>query len=114
MHPQIKAIISTIRQVNGTVRLDMSADEWTPMGKLLYYTYYQTDLVDIFKEGINGFPHNGGQHTLTINGKRGDVVAWLEELNETLGKFRGRMQKDTLDVWMEIPFIAQEVLKCKP
>ena len=114
MHPQIKAIISTIRQVNGTVHLDMSAGEQTPMGKLLYYAYYRTNVVDIFKEGINGFPHNGGMHTLAIHGKRGDVVAWLEELNEALGLFRDRMRKDTLDVWMEIPFIAQEVLKCKP
>ena len=31
-------------------------------------------------------PHSGGQHRLTIHGKRADVVAWLDMFSETFGK----------------------------
>lgn len=31
-------------------------------------------------------PHSGGQHRLTIQGKRADVVAWLDLFSETFGK----------------------------
>lgn len=31
-------------------------------------------------------PHSGGQHRLTMRGKRADVVAWLDMFSETFGK----------------------------
>lgn len=49
----------------------------TVLNKILYS---RDDLLSMIN--YTGCPHNGGQHTLTVRGDRGDVVAWLDLFQE--------------------------------
>lgn len=65
------------------VLVQMSAPEHTELGKVLFRLYYTSGraLLEL-APGRSGYPHNGGEHTLLLEGERKDVLAWLELLTE--------------------------------
>lgn len=65
------------------VLLDLSIGQRTPLGRLIGDMYYRSD---IHKETCNmyhsGYPHNGGEHTLVLQGTRQDLFVLIELLQE--------------------------------
>lgn len=61
------------------VLVQLSAPERTELGKVLFRLYYTSGrtLLDL-APGQSGYPHNGGEHTLFLEGERKDILAWLE------------------------------------
>lgn len=70
------------------VTLELSADQQSPMGKVLNRAYYFSgplkDLIELAPRRT-GYPHNGGMHTLTMIGPRAELIAWVELLQEHSG-----------------------------
>ena len=72
----------------GHIELDLSANEQTSAGKMLYQLYYKSssdELMSLAPE-ISGFPHNGGVHTMRVIGPYEDVFAWFALLRERYEK----------------------------
>ena len=70
------------------ILLDLSADQYSPMGQVLHRAYYGNgqlaQLLDT--EFFNsGYPHNGGTHTLRLKGPREDLIAWMELFQQYAG-----------------------------
>lgn len=64
------------------ILVQMSSPEHSEVGKVLSKLYYgQGALLDL-APGRSGYPHNGGEHTLFLEGDRKDILAWLELLTE--------------------------------
>lgn len=72
---------------NGTVNLKLSQPQHTDAGRVLGDIYYRTGMLDLFdRDHRFGYPHNGGEHTLTlVNVNPVDVEAWLDLVDETFG-----------------------------
>ena len=111
MHQQIRRIIEErLLFTPGSVLVELTAGEQTPLGRLLYKVYYQTKICDVIdNEHRWGYPHNGGMHTFTYKGPWKDAVAMLELIKETL------MENFTLDeeqrqVASELSYISQEII----
>lgn len=71
-------------------RLNFSASQYSHVGWHLYKMYYSAfgsvkhrELMDLLK--TTGYPHNGGEHSLTIHGTREDLVSWVELFEELTG-----------------------------
>lgn len=88
MHTQISTVIRTLQQDSRRVSFDLSADEQSPLGQLLFCIYYRSSLVDLASDQISGYPHNGGRHTLRWRGTPADAAAWLDlASDEWSGRF---------------------------
>lgn len=63
-----------------TLRIKASQPQHTNAGKLLGRMYYSgfIDKALILGEESFGFPHNGGEHSLTLTMQRQDVDAFIE------------------------------------
>jgi hypothetical protein len=70
------------------ILLDLSADQESPMGRVLHKAHYGTgqlaQLVDT-EFYSSGYPHNGGVHTLCLKGAREDLIAWMELFQQYAG-----------------------------
>lgn len=51
----------------------------------LIYTYRNDGLLSLAPNSYCS-PNSGGQHRLTMSGKRADIIAWLDLFSETFGK----------------------------
>jgi len=110
MHAQIRNVISRLEFSTGTVLVELSAGEQTPLGRLLNLLYYQTNLCEVIDRDCRfGYPHNGGSHTFTFRGPRGDAVAMLELIKETLAE-KFALQGEEAQVNSELSFVSQEIL----
>lgn len=64
--------------------LDLSAPQRDSLGQIVGDIYYKRpSLLQVGINHLSGFPHNGGQHTLRIQGSRKDLIAWLDLVIET-------------------------------
>lgn len=107
MHQDIKQVIRTIRVSNKGVCVDFSATQHTPLGDMLYALYYKTELPDLVREYITGYPHNGGQHTLTWIGPARDAIEFIDLWQDEMRKYS--WYGDRLQVLGELAFIQQEL-----
>lgn len=71
-------------------RLNFSASQFSHVGWHLYKMYYSAfgsamhlDLMELLK--TTGYPHNGGEHSLTIHGTKEELVSWVELFEELTG-----------------------------
>ncbi len=115
MHAQIKTICESLKKTPlGLTAVRLTAGQRTPMGKLLHIMYYRTDVVDAATSAnlqILGYPHNGGEHSCHVVGQRGEVVAFLELLKETVLKFH--LDAEEVRVANQLSFVSQDVLSMK-
>jgi hypothetical protein len=67
----------------GDVRVILTSPQNSVLGEILHHLFYCADeaLLNLAPNST-GYPHNGGQHSLTIWGKQGDVVSYLDLLIE--------------------------------
>ncbi len=109
MHPQIASVCKSIRYKNGNARVTLTSGEQTPLGKILFFLYYKSDLLDLLEHNsVIGYPHNGGQHSCIITAPFGDVIAFIELLKETvLARYKN---PEMLAVASELSFISQDIL----
>jgi hypothetical protein len=64
-----------------TTALDLTSGQETPIGTLVGHLYYSNHtLLDQVEH--DGYPHNGGSHSLTIKGKIADLLARLDMVVE--------------------------------
>lgn len=70
--------------VNNVTNVELSAPQDSPRGKLLADFYYQGVSQQLKDLGVrvSGYPHNGGEHTLWLQGSNDDVRAYLELMAE--------------------------------
>lgn len=61
---------------DGTIVIELSAPQESPLGKIVGDLFYNTRLLEMVKH--TGYPHNGGEHTLSIYGQPKDLIAFLE------------------------------------
>lgn len=65
--------------------VDYSASEACRWGRGLYYVYYKTRLNELWdRDQRSGYPHNGGEHTLSVTASIEDHLAWMDIVEETL------------------------------
>lgn len=109
MHQDIKRVISTIRLYPADHRVSVSFTSWqhTDMGYLLSILYYRMSTALLDMVDAAGYPHNGGQHTLTVYGSALDVIAFIELWKEELEKFR--MVDSRLECRSQLSYISQEL-----
>lgn len=84
-------------QQQRVIRLELSADQNSEFGKLLFDAYYRNGvlhtILNLAPSGIEntsrgqtlrryGYPHNGGKHRLSIYGGESEVLTWLDLLRE--------------------------------
>jgi hypothetical protein len=113
MNPKIKAVIATISKpgrLRAGVEFDLSAAEQTPLGHILRRMYFYTDITDLFRGSITGYPHNGGRHTCHFSGSKEDALVFLELLQEELRTWFCP-KKDLVEhcILNELTFVAQEL-----
>jgi len=66
------------------IRLNMSAGQETTFGKILASLYYGRGHGLLERApGRSGYPHNGGSHTLYLNGAVGSILNFFEELQSS-------------------------------
>jgi len=58
--------------------VDLSTSQYIPFGKMLNHLYYSNKTLLALAPGKSGYPHNGGEHTLSLNGEAGDITAFLD------------------------------------
>lgn len=64
------------------IRINLSYGENTSFGKALYNLYYGNKVLLEMAPNRSGYPHNGGEHTLSISGEAGECRAFLELLKD--------------------------------
>lgn len=64
------------------VRVELTSGQDTPIGWVLNNLYYGNSSLYSLAPSPVGYPHNGGEHALSITGTREDVVAYLDLLVE--------------------------------
>jgi hypothetical protein len=70
-------------RIDYDTRVCLDDGQETPIGKVLGHLYYQTKLIDLWNQDQrSGYPHNGGQHTLSIHADAEDIISWLELVEE--------------------------------
>jgi hypothetical protein len=80
----MKTIYDRITKIGQEYRVTLTDLQESALGKLLHQLYYgRSDALCDLAPNRTGFPHNGGQHTFTMRGKKDDLVAYLELLEET-------------------------------
>jgi hypothetical protein len=68
------------------IRYELSCPQHCPEGRFLGYLYYETNLLEVFnRDERSGFPHNGGQHTLSLRVTTSDLFAFVDLINEQFG-----------------------------
>ncbi|MBI6727306.1 hypothetical protein YA0089_27200 [Pseudomonas viridiflava] len=61
----------------------LSSEQESVVGKVLYDIYYRSSRAYVeMAPGKSGYPHNGGEHSLTIKGSADDCIAYVEILAE--------------------------------
>ena len=60
------------------MHVDLSTAQHIPFGKMLSHLYYSNQALLALAPGRSGYPHNGGEHTLSLNGDKHDIVAFLD------------------------------------
>lgn len=68
-----------------TLRIQASQPQHTEAGRLLGKLYYGGFLERTLQHGVEsfGYPHNGGEHTLSLRLPAEDAQAWLTLLEES-------------------------------
>ncbi len=116
MHQDIKRVLATLKALSdspkGRIAIELSAGQFTPMGRILGIMYYRLDVVDLLERTEHfGYPHNGGQHTFSYRGNGKDFVAFLELLKEELqNRFNAGFNDEERQVVSELSFISQDIL----
>lgn len=58
--------------------VDLSTSQYIPFGKMLGSLYYSNQALLSLAPGRSGYPHNGGEHTLSLSGEVKDINAFLD------------------------------------
>lgn len=58
--------------------VDLSTSQYIPFGKMLGSLYYANQALLSLAPGRSGYPHNGGEHTLSLSGSKEDINAFLD------------------------------------
>lgn len=62
----------------------LSAPQGSSLGHIVGDIYYKRpQLLQIGINHLSGFPHNGGEHSMRVQGCRDDLIAWLNLVIET-------------------------------
>lgn len=71
--------------------VNASQPQHTPAGNLLFRMYYQTNFLDalLSREQRDGYPHNGGEHTLNLKLTLADLRVFLDLVLETFKSHEG-------------------------
>ena len=111
MHRQIKQVIESLKFQDGKVHVRLSAGEQTPLGKIIGRLYYQSRVMDLLPPDQRfGYPHNGGQHTLSLACRPLDAVAFIEALKEEAQARKFAITEEESQVVSELSYISQEIL----
>lgn len=62
--------------------VDLSTSQYIPFGKMLGNLYYSNQALLSLAPGRSGYPHNGGEHTLSLSGDKADIIAFLDLVTE--------------------------------
>lgn len=68
------------------IYVNLSYNEQSTLGNALYHFWYSNGPLRDLAPGKSGYPHNGGEHTLSIRGSKGDCLAFLELMRDTYPK----------------------------
>lgn len=86
---EVRALRAFIEEQNNPkrkvkIRINMSAGQDTPFGKILAALYYGSGWELLERApGRSGYPHNGGSHTLYLNGAVESILKFFDELQAT-------------------------------
>jgi hypothetical protein len=69
--------------MSNRVFIDLSYRQHSPLGKALFNLYYRNKSLCDMAPDRGGYPHNGGEHTFTIKGERGECLAFLDLMVDT-------------------------------
>lgn len=64
------------------MHVDISTSQYIPFGKMLGSLYYANQTLLEQAPGRSGYPHNGGEHSLSLNGSKEDICAFLDLVTE--------------------------------
>lgn len=68
------------------VYVNLSHSQYSTLGNALHHFWYSGGPLRELAPGKSGYPHNGGEHMLSIRGSKGDCLAFLELMRETYPK----------------------------
>lgn len=109
------------RLSNGTggIAVELTDGQYEPLGLIVGHLYYsnskimnmigrQRDVYPVGRELISsGYPHNGGEHTMSVYGPKGDVVAFLELASEFYTEF-AKKRTDYLEGATQLATLARQ------
>jgi hypothetical protein len=73
--------------------IDLSQPEHTPAGSLLYRMWYGSFIEKtLLREERYGYPHNGGQHTLSVKLTKPDFDAFVALVAQTFSEHNGTLE----------------------
>lgn len=64
------------------IYVDLSIGQTTPIGKALGHIWYSNRALRDLGPGISGYPHNGGEHSMSITGTPDDCLAFMDLIGE--------------------------------
>lgn len=64
------------------IYVKLSMGQTTPIGKALGHIWYSNWALRDLGPGINGYPHNGGEHSMSITGTPDDCLAFMDLIGE--------------------------------
>ncbi len=89
------------------IRYELSCPQHTPEGEFLGYLY-RANVLDVFsRDERSGYPHNGGQHSLTLWVRPDDFRAFIELLDEVYAE--NDRWSDRLDAFIKHALGARSV-----
>lgn len=68
----------------GDIQFCLTSGQTTPLGKLLFLLHYSTlsnNILSLIKN--TGYPHNGGEHGLTVYGTAEEIESFFDIIVET-------------------------------
>jgi hypothetical protein len=74
------------------VYIKLSSNQESPVGIALYRFFYGNPALRDMAPGKCGYPHNGGEHSLSIKGDSDECAAFIELFVETYPQTQPYMQ----------------------
>jgi hypothetical protein len=75
------------------IYVDLSMGQTSPIGKALGHIWYSNKALRDLGPEIDGYPHNGGEHTMSISGTPDDCLAFMDLIGEKYPVAREDMGK---------------------
>jgi len=68
------------------ISVNLTMGQHTNFGKALGLIYYRNKALHALAPNPSGYPHNGGEHSMSIRGPRDECCAFIELIGETYPK----------------------------